>query len=348
MCKTEDALVYARDLARDLGFMVIDGSRKNTKSQFNQMTPVNMSLSGQIADRVQLSGFFQNKAFEKVGFTQPRLGAASKYETAEGVKQGLESSFAQTEVYFQKFFDHKSRALEIHLNVAQAAQKSGKDITLYYSKSDATKGFLQFTDEDFSLRKFGILAVSNAKKRKELEGFKNHLLSTNTMGTDELAFAQLISADSFSEVINHARQLRVSRESNESINHQRQLEQIELQNKLTREREVENFMMEEESKDKDRANKIRVEELESVGRASDSDATVPILNYITQVADRALREEEQSNNFKGEQEDRRQEVDKLKQDASFKNKELALRAKELIESRNKRLSAERIARMNKN
>jgi hypothetical protein len=345
---TEEALINVRNIAKDVGLLGVDSTNRRVGGTLNQMSPVNMSLSAQIADRVQLALFYQNKAFEQIGVTPQRLGSPVKYETAEGVRQGTQASYAQTEVYFSKYFEFKAKALEIHLNVAQFCQKNDKDITVYYTKSDATKAFLKFSDPDFHLRKLGIMPDSNSKKRKELEMFKNYLIQNNTMGLDELSLAQLISSDSFTEVIHHARMNRLQRENADAIQHKRNQENIELQDRLERERQLEEFMRNETSKQADRDNKIRVEEIESLGRAIDGDAEASMLQYIMDATTKALEADkfEHQREITKRQEDRADK--KEESDRDLRYKELDLKIKELQERVRKRQSDEYIAGINKN
>ena len=189
-------LKFAREyqlefFSRDTSLFPVDASKRNVKdgSGFNQFSPVDLSYGRQISEKLAIAANYKNLAFEQVGFNPQRLGAPTAYETAEGVKTSQNASYAQTEIYFDKFASYKKRMLEMHLSVAQYAQKESKDITVHYTKSDSSKAFLKFTDSFFQLRKLGILPISNAKKRKELETFKNYLIQNNTMGGDEMAIA---------------------------------------------------------------------------------------------------------------------------------------------------------------
>ena len=326
----EEALLTMRGLAKNLGLLPIDASKGNTgQSQFNQFAVQSITFSDQISNRLQISEHYTQKAYQLIGITPQRLGTPSKYETAEGVKQGVEASYAQTELYFKPFFDYKKRALETHLTVAQYCQTNSKDISVFYTKGDNTKAFLRFSDDQFHLRKFGILPVSNSKKRKELELFKGYLLQTNTLGTDELDLAQLIASDSMSEAIQLARSARLAREEMESLGHSRRLEEVQLATKMEEEREQKNWERDEITNEKDRANKIRIEEIEALGRALDSNASENSLEQINKQADIALKEEKQDREL-GLREEQAKRADKqLTEEQKLKWAELNLKAREI-------------------
>lgn len=347
---TEDTLMYMRDIAKDIGILPVDSSKQNLVggANFNQFAAQNLSFSSQINDRVQLAEFIKNKAFEQVGITPQRLGAPSKYETAEGIKISQDASYAQTEQYFAKFSTYLKKALEIHLNVAQYCQKDGRDLQLFYTQSNAEQAFIQETDEDFNFRKFSIVPISNSKKREQLKTFKGWLMNNNTMGTDELAMAELVSSDSMSEIIESARAARIARQEQEQAAQQQQGEQM-MQIEQSRQ-DFENTLWEKEeySKQKDRDTDIRVATINAMGRAADKEADQDSFDMIEKQSNLSLNQSKlasEINNKNVDQDLKRQQLQeqRLKRldDVKLKLAELATRKSISKDNVN-------IARMNKN
>ncbi len=347
---TEDTLMHLREIARDVGLFPIDTSKQNTRAAVsaNQMTPQNMSLSSQMADRQSLSQFYKSQAFEQVGITPQRLGTPTTYETEEGVKQGAEASYAQTEVLFEQFSDYLKRTYDIHLNVAQYAQKTGKDIAVFYTKSDNTQAWLKFQDENFQNRKLGILPISNSKKRKELETFKGYLLNNNTLTNDVFSLASLITSDSIVELMEVAREERFRAQEQAQRDQQSQVQILEKEAEIEEQKEIAQWRREETSKEADRINKIEVERIESLGRAVDNDADGAKLDFINKSADIAIKK----RNSEATVDLKEREIEGKKisdqQDRKIKMREINLKAQELREKVNKRKSDEFIARINKN
>jgi hypothetical protein len=347
---TEETLVYLRDFAKDVGLFGLDTTKQNLQSAggFNQFAPQDLSLTGQMSQRVQLSEFYKNKAFEQIGFNPQRLGTPVKYETAEGVRQSQTASYAQTEVYFEKFADYKKRCLEMHLNVAQHCQKNNKDISVHFTKSDGTKAYLKFTDDNFQLRKLGILPISNSKKRKELETFKNFIMQNNTMGSDELSLAQLFTSDTMTELIESARVSRQAREQQQALAHQRQMEANEQQAALEEQKEQAKWEREEISKDKDRAVKLEEERINALGRAADKDATIESFNQINREADIAIKRQKSEDDTQIKLKELESKEEDMREKRRMQAEEFNLRVKELEEKKKERESREYIARINKN
>lgn len=347
---TEDALLYMRDIAKDIGIVPVDSSKQNLVggANFNQFSAQNLSFSSQINDRVQLAEFIKNKAFEQVGITPQRLGSPTKYETAEGVRQSQDASYSQTEQYFSRFSEFKKSALELQLNVAQFCQKEGIDLQVFYTQNDGTQAFLQEADPDFHLRNLGITPMSNSKKRKELEVFKQYLLNTNTIGTDELSLAELISSDSMTEVIEAARGARVARQQQEQSASQQRQQEIQVQQEELRKTEDEKWQREEYSKDKDRETDIRVAAINAAGRASDKQSDQAGFDYITNLTNLSLQQTKTQAEITNKQVENDIKKEKQATDREIAMKEIQVKMAELANRRAISKDNVQIARMNKN
>ena len=347
---TEDALLYMRDIAKDIGIVPVDSSKQNLVggANFNQFAAQNLSFTTQINDRVALAEFTKNKAFEQVGITPQRLGSPTKYETAEGVKQSQDASFSQTEQYFAKFSNFKKNALELQLSVAQYCQKEGVDLQIFYTQSDATQAFIKESDPDFPLRNLGITPISNSKKRKELEIFKQYLLNTNTLGTDELALAELISSDSMSEVIDSARTARLARERQEAAVSEQRINETRVTQEEIRKTEQEQWQREEYSNQLDRDNEIRVASINAAGRASDKQSDQEGFDYITNLTNLSLQQSKQASDMNVKQVETDLKKEKQKDDREIAMKEIQLKIAEMVNRRAISKDNVAIARMNKN
>lgn len=268
---TEETLINIREVIKETGLFPIDLSRQNLAGggQFNQFAPQNMTVSSQIADRMQLAERYKWMAYEQLGFTPQRLGAPVKYETAEGIRVGQQASFAQTEDLFETFTSFKKEALDMHLSVAQYAQSNNKDFAIYYTLDDGSRAFLELSDENLPLRMLNIITTSSPKKRRELEIFKQQIYSNNTLGTDLIAMAEFAQSDSTQEALAVAKSAydRQVEEIRQRQQAQQQAAQIEAQKEL--EKEQMKLEYQEASKVEDRKNKVLVASINAEGRAAD-------------------------------------------------------------------------------
>lgn len=347
---TEDTLNHMKSTIKDTGLLPVDSTRSNVQGAagFAQFAPQNMSYSAQIQDRMALAEFYKNKAFEQIGFNPQRLGAPTKYETEEGVKNSQKAAYSQTEPFFEKFSDFKKRALDMHITVAQYCQKNNKDISVFYSKSDTSLEWLRFSDPDFSFRKLSIMVTSNSVKRKKLETFRNSVLQNNTMGNDLLSLAQIVTADTMNELIEVARNARIYQERIQQQQNQANLELQENDAKKKMEIFEHEWRLTEISKQADRETKLEEERINALGRAADKQSDAQGIAVINQQADLALKEKELE--FSQKVEDRRTALEDVsrREEIDMKNREFDLKVKQLNEKINQRLSNERIALVNKN
>ena len=347
---TEETLLHVKNFVRDTGLFPVDFSKQNLQGQAGNPTfaPQNLSMTAMIQDRLQLAEAYKAKAFEQIGVTPQRLGAPTKYETKEGVQVSQKASYSQTEKYYERFNDFLKRYYEMHLTVAQQAQIDDKDISVYYTKSNNQKAYLKFADPSFPLRHFGIMPISNARKREELASFKNYLMQTNTLGEDTMAVARLTATDTMSELIDVAREERKKRqeEIKAQRQHESQLAQMNIEGAAKEKEDA--WKREEYSNAKDRENRILVEQIQAMGRAADKDANQLSFDRIDKAKKQALEQRKQDidaelGNRKLDQVDAKQEQDKVRVD-----KEFDLRYKELQERATKRKSDEYQSMINKN
>jgi hypothetical protein len=312
---SEDWMLMLKDMARDVGVVPVDTSKQNTQSaqQFNTFMSQNITFDAQIKSRLELAQFYKQQALEQLGFNPQRLGNPSQYATAEGVKKSDDASYAQTEGMFSFMRTGKVRTLELHLSVAQYAQKNDKDISLFYTKSTGDTMYLKFTDPNFPLRRLGVLPTANAKSRKQLEQLKAFLMNDNTMNHDINDFAQLMSSESMTEILSVARKARM--EAQQRIQRDQQHEQQLLDQKLKAEAAESNAQREWDAAEaeKDRQNRLKTEYMESMGRAADNDASNEDLKFL---------HEAHQDNINNEQREREIDI-KSEQASSNKSKDLA-------------------------
>lgn len=347
---SEETLIHLRNLVKDVGMLGVDSSKQNIRDagSFNQFGVQNLSFGSIIQEKLAIADTYKYRAFEQVGFNPQRLGSPVKYQTATGVEQSQMASYSQTEVYFETFGDYKKNALEMHLCIAQYAQKNEKDIKVFYTKSDSSKAFLKFTDPYFKLRNLGILPVSNSKKRKELENFKNYLLNNNTLNGDLYSVASLFTSDTMVELIESARLERLNAQKDAQVQRQHEIEIEDRKIEAVKQQELTNWQREEYSKQKDRENKIEVEKIDALGRAADNNADADNLNFIISQANLAIQKEKNNKEISIKETEQIRKSEKDKQDYYLRLEELKNETLK-IATKNKEIDTNKyISQVNKN
>jgi hypothetical protein len=350
MDSTEEALLSLRDSAKELGFAMGDSTNDQYKkgSTMPAITPIDMSYNRQILEKFQIVDRIKWQALEQFGITPQRLGGSTVHETAEGVRQGAVASYNQTAIHFNKMENARNKLNEIHLAVAQYAQKNNKDISVFYASSDSNIAYLKFTDDNFQLRKLDIIATSDSKKARQLEQFKQAIFNTNTLGQDLLSFAETLASENISELIDVAKRLRerTDRQRQMSLEHESKLKQMELQ------AEKENKAEERAFKDYELTKKLQSEEkrayIKNLGNAVDNNADKELIDKYDKLAKTVLDSEKTEKTLNIEQQKMLAKSREIAEKIAINKKKLEQKDREL-DLREKQIStSEKIAQINKN
>ena len=351
MGDSAEMLSELRDFARDLGFVPVDTSRQNLQGQNGQsqmFQKQDISYSAQIQSRGAMADMYKRLALEQIGITEQRKGTPNQYSTAEGIKVGQESSYAQTKNIYNKFNEARKKTTELHINIAQYCQGNNKDISTFSRKADGDIAFLAFNDDLFPLRRLGVSVISDAKSRQSLERLREFLLSNNTLGNDLLDFAEVMSSDSMIELveIGKASRAKVQKELEAERAHESELVDKQIAGAAQESERIR--IAEEKSKEKDRQARHEDERIKALGRASDKNSDVEGFAQINKAADLALKKQHQEADIELRQGDQA-----LKKDAEISKQAIAqeglkIKLAELKEKREARRDAKFIATINKN
>lgn len=338
----EDSLEKLRDLAKDIGLVPLDTTKQNMQganAQMNTFMVQDVTFDKQINSRIQLSEYYYRKALEQIGMSPQRMGEATTYETATGVKQGMEANYNQTADIYTTMSVARLKAMELHLAVAQYCQKNFIDVDFVFQGSDGDRHYMNLTDPDFPLRRLSILPTNDPKGRRELEQVRQTLLQMNTLG-DIADYASLYESDTILELINIGKRARV--EKQKEVEAQRQHEQELLDKQLqaqAADKQAERDFKASES-EKDREAKIEMEQISAYGRAADKQSDEQGFERIAEAAQAALdnNHKQQELYMKKESNDAKIQIDqeKLKrmdEDLKLKVKELELKKEQLATQR---------------
>lgn len=351
---TEDAMFLMRELVKDTGLLPLDLSRQNTQGNSpNVFQRQEIVYAQQVQYRWQLAQQYKQEALAQIGITPQVLGQPLKQDTAEGVKQTMNTSYTLIDGYFDEFNDAKIRGMEVHLAIAQFCQANGKDGgSIMYRKSDGDHYILDIMREDgeiFPLRKLGVIGETSSKDRKIVEQFKQFALSNNTIAQNFSDVIELLTNPVLVELKDSAEQMRKRNE--QSVQEQRQFE-AEQQDKLlqSQQQELQAKNAHEENLEHIKGRyKIQSEQLQAYGRLGDKQVTdmeiYDRLDKQAQIATQTAQKDAQIAN---------QEADlqrKIAADSDYKRQEmekLRLQALEIKTRQDKIKSDERIALYNKN
>jgi hypothetical protein len=348
---TKETLEMLREAAVEIGIIPIDTKKQNMQGAgqgMNTFMTQSITFTEQINNRITLAERYKMLALEQIGITPQRTGSASEYTTAEGIKQGLTASYAQTEPIFSAMSTANKKANHIHLTIAQYCQKNYLDTAYYYTKSDSEKVFIELSDPFFPLRNFGIVSQNSSADKKELENLKNIMFQTNTAGSDIMALAQIAMAKTTSQLVEVGKQSRIEAQQAEQAKQAHEKEIVDKQITAAKlEKDTDRAWIESQN-DQDRETKLEVERISSLGKAADKQSNTEGYDRI----DRAVQESIQNNQKDAEINLKANQMNLKEQDAEYKkqvdNRKLAQQDKALNIAQEKNQISREIAYVNKN
>jgi hypothetical protein len=344
----KDALHALREVAKETGILPIatTGDSEKNRNHFNAFSTHDISFTNQIAHRIQVAEFCQRKAYETIGLNPQALSQPSEYATAEGVKLGQESMFAQVAELYEDFEEYNLNALELHLSVAQYCQANKKDPSIYYTKSDASLAYLKVVDPDLPFRKLGLLPLTDSRSRKQVETYRQLLMSNNTIATDTLEIAKLFSSTTMAEMIEVARLARISQQKLEQEKFERDNQLLDKQRETLMMQDQKKWEREEASRKEDRDNKIQVAAISAQGRAADKQADDKSFKYIEAAENRAMKENSFNKQYEQDAEDLRMKDQRHKDEMDLKWEKLKLEAEKIAERRRATEASKFVAAIN--
>jgi hypothetical protein len=259
---------------KDFQMLPLDTSITNTENatNFNHYQTLNMEQTGRLMSRIQLANYFKSQAFEAIGINPQRLGGPVAQQTATGVTQALQQSYAQTETYFINHSDNlMPRVHKMRTDLAQYYYSNTPSLRLQYISTSADKVNFTINGTELLMRDFNIFATTRTNHRQVLEQLKQMALTNNTTGASIYDLGNILKADSIAEVTDI---LKDSETKTQQMKQQEMQQQREMQQKQLESVAEENqlkLQYQSAEADKERQNNITVAEIRSAGFGSQVD-----------------------------------------------------------------------------
>lgn len=259
---------------KNFQMLPLDTTITNTENalNFNHFQKLDMSQTERLLSRIQLAQYFKQQAFEVIGITPQRLGQEINRQTATGIEQSLNASYAQTEMYFIQHCDYlMPRVHQMRTDLAQYYHSTKPSSRLQYITSmDERKNF-EINGTDFLMRELNVFANTKANQRAILEQLKQLAISNNTSGASIYDLGNIVKSDSIAEVdhILKATEKKTEKARQEELQQAQALQEQALQAKAEEERLKLEF--EAAESEKDRQKDILIAEIRAAGYGSMQD-----------------------------------------------------------------------------
>ena len=291
---------------KDFSMLPLDTSITNTENatNFNHYQTLNMEQTSRLMSRIQLANYFKQQAFDAIGINPQRLGAPIGQETATGVTQALNQSYAQTEIYFTQHSDHlMPRVHQMRTDLAQYYYSNNPSVRLSYISSEAEKVNFVINGTDLMLRDFNVFATTKTNHRSILDQLKQLAIQNNTSGASIYDLGNIIKAESIAEVSDILKdaEIKTQAQREQEMQQQQQMQQQQLEAQAQEAQMKRQFEIDENNKD--RQTDLTIAEIRAAGYGAQSDINE---NKVSDFQD-SMKEIRKSNerredfNFKREQ-----------------------------------------------
>ncbi len=329
---------------KDFQMLPLDTSITNTENavNFQHYQTLNMEQTGRLMSRIQLANYFKQQCFDAIGINQQRLGGPVSAETATGVVNAMQQSYAQTEIYFVQHSDQlMPRVHQMRTDLAQFYYSTNPSVRLSYISTEAEKVNFTINGTDLLLRDFNVFATTKTNHRAILEQLKQMALTNNTTGASIYELGNIVKAASISEVTDILRdsEARIAAQRQEEMQQQRQMQEQQLQAQA-QDAQMK-AQLEQQEAEKDRQKDITVAEIRAAGYGAGVDVNK---NEINDYQD-ALKDIKETTQYREQMNMKREE---LNSKASTENQKLQVERERIAaqtQISNNQLS---IARENKN
>jgi len=257
---------------KNFQMLPLDTSITNTENalNFQHYQVLNLEQTQRLLSRIQLAGYFKNQAFETIGLTPERMGSQiAQQQTATGIEQAMNASYAQTEQYFIQHSDNlMPRVHQMRTDLAQYYHSKKPNVRLQYITGADEKVNFQLNGTDLLLRDINIFCTTKTNSRAVMEQLKSLALNNNTTGASIYDLGNVIKSESIAELTS------VLKQAEEKTNAQKQSEmqqQQEMQQQMLESQERQrqaDMQFKAEQADLDRQTNITIAEIKGAGYGS--------------------------------------------------------------------------------
>jgi hypothetical protein len=315
-------------VAKAIGIAPVDtkasGAGMTSFASSNSYQVLDASETDRIAGKLNLAILIEDQAYKQIGITPQRLGTIAASETATGINQSVSNSYAQTESYFEKFSNYKRRCLQANIEIAQFVYSKEKDITLNYTMSDLSRGFVNITDPDLLLRDLGVYPTFSQEITRQLETIRQLAINNNTTNMPMSALTDMLTMNSVREI------QQALRKSEDNFNKQQQAAQeAEMQQaQAALEAEAAEKQADRDLKKYEIDTKANTElqkvTLQGISNESSFNPELDLTDKLIAQKDIALKEQQlSSQNYTSQQQLVNQQIDSIRKNKLEKEKMLS-------------------------
>lgn len=298
---------------KEFSMLPLDRSLANTEG-VNGNAPLqqlNLEQSARLVSRVNLANYFKNELFSVIGITPQRMGQEMGRQTATGVEQNLNASYAQTETYFIQHSDHlMPRVHQQRNDLAQYYNANKPSVRLQYITTADDKINFEINGTDLLLPDMNIYCTTKASHRAVIDRLKQMAEQNNTSNATIYDLGTIMQGNSISEINNTLKGIeeKTLKAEQAKQEHEKQLEQMRQETILKEKAMV--LDNENLQKEKDRRANVLIATIRAAGYGAGVDKDANNQNDFLDYMDRVQNttEFQETMNFERGKEDHKQRM----------------------------------------
>ena len=254
---------------KNFQMLPLDTSITNTENalNFQHYQVLNLEQTNRLLSRVNLASYFKNQAFEVIGLNPQRMGQQiAQQQTATGIEQAVNASYAQTEQYFIQHSDNlMPRVHQMRTDLAQYYHSKKPSVRLQYITGKDEKVNFETNGTELLMRDLNIFCTTKTNSRAVMEQLKQLALNNNTTGASIYDLGNVIKSESIAELTGV---LKDAEKKSQSAKESEMQQQQELQKQMMESQERQKQMDLEfraGQADLDRQTQLTVAEIRAAG-----------------------------------------------------------------------------------
>lgn len=257
---------------KNFQMLPLDTSITNTENalNFQHYQVLNLEQTQRLMSRIKLADYFKNEAFAVIGLNQQRMGQPiAQQQTATGVEQAANASYAQTEQYFIQHSDNlMPRVHQMRTDLAQYYHSKKPSTRLQYITTADEKVNFEINGVDLLTRDINIFCTTKTNGRAILEQLRQLAINNNTSGASIYDLAGVIKSESIAELTSVLKtaEEKVMKQKQEEQQHQQQMQQEQLAS-MEKQKQLD-LQFKAEQAERDRQNDITIAEIRAAGYGS--------------------------------------------------------------------------------
>ena len=253
---------------KNFQMLPLDTSITNTENalNFQHYQVLNLEQTNRLLSRVNLASYFKNQAFEVIGLNPQRMGQMIGQETATGIEQAMNASYAQTEQYFIQHSDNlMPRVHQMRTDLAQYYHSKKPSVRLQYITGKDEKVNFEMNGTELLMRDLNIFCTTKTNARNVMEQLKQLALNNNTTGASIYDLGNVIKSESIAELTGV---LKDAEQKTQAAKQSELQQQQEMQQQMIESQERQKQMdlqFRAEQADLDRQTQLTVAEIRAAG-----------------------------------------------------------------------------------